>query len=104
MKVSKWVDFGQDVEVDISADDIRAALAEAFNVVTEDRLGEGGPNRNDVLLAFNSMAAFLNALSDQQIGLLTSAQRLHVEKFLRKAAGRFGIAEPPDVTAPEPRK
>lgn len=89
MKVTKWVDMGQEVEVEVGADDIRGALAEAFAVVTEDRLGESGPNRNDVMLAMNSMAAFLNALTDGQIGLFNIAQRTFIESFLVKAAARF---------------
>ena len=92
MKVTKWVDMGQEVEVDVGVDDIRSALAEAFAAVTEDRLGENGPNKNDVLLALNSMAAFLNALTDGQIGLLTLGQRITVESFLTRVAARFKIS------------
>lgn len=89
MKVRKWVDFGQEVEVNIGADDIRAALAEAFETIAGDRLGENGPNRNDVCMALNNIAGFLNGITDQQIGLLYPTQRSTVEQFLLKAAQRF---------------
>ncbi len=60
-------------------------------MVTTDPLGEEGPNRNDIILALNSMAAFLNALTDKQIGMLKPAQRDTVQKFLLKAALRFAV-------------
>ncbi len=89
MKITKWVDFGQEVEVNIGADDIRAALAEAFAVVTKDRLGEGGPSRNDVLTALNYIGTFLGALTDEQIGLLNFQQRVIIQGFMLKASNRF---------------
>jgi hypothetical protein len=89
MKVSKWVDMGQEVDVEIGADDIRCALAEAFAVVTEDRLGEEGPNRNDVTYALNSIGAFLKALTDDQIALLGKPSRKLIKEFLETQAKRF---------------
>jgi hypothetical protein len=95
MKISKWVDMGQEVEVEICAQDIRAALSEAFSVVTCDPLGEEGPNRNDVLIALNGMAAFLNALTEDQIATLLLGQRPIIQAFLLKAAARFAV--PPEM-------
>ncbi len=91
MKITKWVDFGQEIEINVDSKDISAALAEAFAVVTKDRLGEEGPNRNDILIALNAIAAFLNALTDQQISLMTLGQRITVSGFLAKHAARFKI-------------
>jgi hypothetical protein len=31
MKISKWVEMSEEVEIEIGADDIRVALAEAFD-------------------------------------------------------------------------
>lgn len=92
MKVRKYVELAEEVEVNISADDIRAALAEAFEVVTRDRLGEEGPNRNDVLMALGYIATFFNALTAEQIDTMTLAQRSTVWVYLLKSAERF---EPP---------
>ena len=89
MKVSKWVDMGQEVDVEIGADDIRCALAEAFAVATEDRLGEEGPNRNDVMYALNSIGAFLKGLTDEQIALLSPAQHRIIGEFLYDQSKRF---------------
>jgi len=93
MKVSKWVDFGQEVEVEIGVDDVRAALAEGFHLATEDRLGEPGPLPMEVIRAFNDMAIFLRALSDSQIALLTPAQRAVIHAFLSEQSQRFAERE-----------
>jgi len=89
MRLRKWVDFGQEVEVEIGLDDVRSALAEAFDNVTRDRLGENGPNQCDVLLAINCIGTFFNALTDEQVNLLTSTQRQVVSQFLNNQAKRF---------------
>ena len=89
MRVEKWVDFGQNVTVNIGMDDIRAALAECFEVVTSDRLGESGPNRADILYALASIGSFLRALTDEQIGMLTDSQKTVIHEFLREQATRF---------------
>jgi hypothetical protein len=89
VKVSKWVDMGADVEVEISAEDIRVALDEMFEEITHDRLGEDGPSCGEVTRALNGMARFLNALTDEHIARLTDGQRKTVHTFLGKAAERF---------------
>lgn len=90
MKITKWVDMGQEVEIHISAEDIRIALSEAFSEATKEKLGEGD-NKHEILLALNSIAGFLNALEQHQLDSLTLAQRLVIEKFLRDAADRFKL-------------
>ncbi len=97
MKITKWVDMGAEVTVEIDSNDIRSAIAEAFENVTADRLGEEKPTAKDVLRAINDIAAFLNAVSDPQISMMTFGQRLTIEKFLREHADRFKL--PADVTA-----
>ena len=89
MRVEKWVDFGQNVTVNIGMDDIRAALAECFEVITRDRLGEDGPNKAEVLYALSSIGSFLRALTDEQIGMLTDSQKTVIHEFLREQATRF---------------
>jgi len=90
MKVRKWVDMGQEVTIEIGVDDVRAALAEAFAVVTEDRLGEPRPNRAEIAMTFNSIGTFLRAITDEQIGILNPQQRELICKFLTEQAARFG--------------
>lgn len=92
MRVTKWVDMGADVEIEIGADDVRRALDEAFSE-TEQRL-EYAVNIHDVLRAFNSIGQFLNALTDEQIALLNDAQRKVIGAFLNKAASRFPQTTP----------
>lgn len=89
MKITKWVDFGCEVDIDVSAEDISAALAESFVEATRDNLGEAPPSCGQVARALNGMAAFLNALTDEQIASMTTGQRGVVAKFLAKAATRF---------------
>ncbi len=89
MKVSKWVDMGQEVDIEIGVDDIRGALGEAFAQVTRDRLGEPGPNVAEIKFALNSMAEFLRAVTDRHIDMLTHEQRKMIENFLAAQASRY---------------
>lgn len=91
MKVKQWVDFGQEVEIDVSITDIRAALGECFENVTQDRIGEEGPSVGDVLHALNSIAKFFNAMTDEQIALLSEKARIMVGNFLSDQEKRFKI-------------
>jgi hypothetical protein len=91
MKISKWVDMGQEVDIEIDFNDIRVALAEAFEPITRERLGEEGPSCGDVGRALNSMAAFLNALTDEHIAQLTAMQRSVIGRFLADTSLRFKV-------------
>jgi hypothetical protein len=82
-----------EVEVGVTSEDVRIALAESFDRVTRDPLGEPGPGRWDVTQALNNIAAFLNALTDAQIGLLLPAQRSTAASYLSKQAERFATVE-----------
>jgi len=87
MNVRKWIDCSQEVDVQVGADDISAALSEAF---ASARQGiDEGPNHRDVLSALNSIGAFLNGFTDAHIAKLTDKQREIVSHFLSKAAARF---------------
>ncbi len=89
MKVSKWVDMGAEVDVEIGVDDVRAALGEAFSRVTQEHLGEEGPSAHDVKCALYSIGTFLNAMTDEHIALLEPKPREIVRAFLFKNAERF---------------
>lgn len=92
MKVTKWVDFGQDVEVDIDVDDIRGAINEAFSE-TEQRL-EQAVNVHDILRAFSNIGSFLKAFSDENIARLNDSQRKIIGGFLQDAGARFLAQQP----------
>ena len=94
MKIRQWVDMGQEVEIEIGADDVRIALAEAFANVTQDRLGESGPNRAEIARALNNIAIFLKALTDEQIAMLSIDARKTVTQFLSQQADRFSEQTP----------
>ena len=96
MRIYKWVDMGQEVEIEIGADDIRLALAEAFAAVTtEDHKWIGGevPNQNDVMKALNSIGAFLKALTDDQIDMLSEPALKICGSFLEEQSKRYSRAE-----------
>jgi len=93
VKIKKWVDMGQEVDVEVGVDNIRAALQEAFSVVTTDRLGEPGPNRADILMALNNIGTFLKAITPAQISLLNFGQCDVIWKFLSDQAARFKVTE-----------
>lgn len=93
MKISKWVDMGAEVDIQIDAHDIRAALAEAFSNA-EDKLEER-PTRQDITRALVMVSEFLNGLTDEHVALLTPTQKKITEEYLRKTADRFKIPEVP---------
>lgn len=92
MKVSKWVDMGAHVEVEIGADDIRAALSEAFERAMD--RSEEPPVMHDIMVALNSIGAFLNGLEDSTINRFNARQRRLTSDFLAAAALRFSVTEP----------
>ena len=87
MKVTKWVDMGADVTVDIGADEVRNALAEAFANANQEP--EDAINVHDILCAFNCIGSFLRAFTDEQIASLNEKQRGIIGTFLAEAAVRF---------------
>lgn len=89
MRIKTFVNFGQEVEVEIGMGDIRSALAECFVTVTADRLGEEVPSISDVTRALNTVATFLKALTDQQIAEFNDTQRKVIHDFLAEQAARY---------------
>ena len=81
MKITKWVDMGAEVDVDIDARDISAALSEVFSVVVEPKFEEVATAR-DVIRAIAMVGTFLTALTDEHIAALNEAQRTTVFRFL----------------------
>lgn len=96
MRISKWVDMGQEVEIEIGMDDIRAALSECFERATRDELYDEGPNRQHIVYAMNTLGTFLRALTDRHIDCLTHEQRRVIEAFLTEQSKRYA---PRGVTA-----
>lgn len=93
MKVTKWIDMGQEVEVEVTTADIRDALEEGFSGITQDRLGEPGPSANEVHQVLNDIGRFFNALTDEHIRTLSASARQIVGAYLAKAANRFSEAK-----------
>lgn len=89
MKISKWIDMGQEVEIEVGMEDIRCALAECFSKITSDRLGEAPANQAEISMAFSTLAEFLRAVTDRQIDTLTHAQRKIIETFLSDQSKRY---------------
>jgi hypothetical protein len=90
MKVSKWVDFGQEIEIEIGTDDVRAALAESFQRVTSPGFEEEPPPDHAVRSMLSTIASFLKALTDEQIAAsLSEPARKTVHNFLVEQTARF---------------
>lgn len=88
MMITKWVDMGADVEVNIDAKDIRSALSEAFEHVTRDDF-DSHPTGHDVMLALNSAAAFINGLKDEHMLMLSAKSREIAAVFMEATAKRL---------------
>ena len=77
MKVKTVVRIEEEVEVDVSMDDIRSALVEEIGTVGE------------ALQLINRCATCLKAVSDDMIGEMNNAQRELVAHFMREQADRY---------------
>ena len=89
MKIRKWVDFGQEIQIEIGIEDVRGALAECFKNVMADRLGEDGPSVVEVLRTFSCVGTFLSALTEEQISAFNDSQRKVIFAFLTEQASRY---------------
>jgi hypothetical protein len=90
MKLTKWIEVSQEVEISMGLEDVRAALGESFadyKAGTE-RRGEDGYMAG-FLSCLNSIAQFLNAVTDEQIAALNLSQKKTISGFLLRAAGKF---------------
>lgn len=88
MKISKWVDMGAEVDIDIDWNDVNAALLEALGRVASPQFLEE-PTRQDVERALNRIGVLLNAFSPECVDLLSPLARQRVMEFLLTAADKF---------------
>ena len=77
MKVKTWVEFAQEVDVNVSMDDIRSALSMEASTTKE------------ALQLVNCCASAIKAVSDQMILEMNDAQRNVIASFFREQAERF---------------
>jgi hypothetical protein len=77
MKVKTFVQIEQEVEVDVTMDDIRAAMVDEIGTVSA------------ALQLVNRCATSLKAVSDDMIGEMNNAQRELVANFMREQANRY---------------
>lgn len=89
MRVEKWVDFGQEVTVEIDARDIAQALEEAFKECEEPLCADDPPKSAAIGYAFSRINEFLKALTAKQITLLSPEARKIINAFLLDSAKRF---------------
>ena len=69
MKVTKWIEIEQEVEIDISAEDIRLIL-------------EDDGELREVLRNISRAATYLKAIPDKMIDEMNPAQKETIAKFL----------------------
>lgn len=85
MTITKSVDLGyHEVEIQIGAEDVQQALSVELADAEEKK-------EISVRRALNSIAVFLNALSEDQIKAQSPAVRELVSEFLTKHAKRFKV-------------
>lgn len=80
MKVKTWVECSQEVEVDVSREDIIAAFVDGL---------EAAPRGDDWLRLINRFAMILKTLPDTQIAQWTPEARTTIAQFLRDQLPRF---------------
>jgi hypothetical protein len=83
MLVRQWVEFSQEVDIQIGREEVLAALTES---------PDAGETWFPVL---NRFALCLNALPDATIATWTQTQRKGIADFLAKHAARFHDHEAP---------
>jgi hypothetical protein len=99
VKVSQWVDFGQEVEVEICVEDIRIAMQEDLDRSAADPLGEA-ESRFDFKRALSSIHAFVKGIRPGQIETLSPAARKTVASGFRELADRMEkLTEVPDAVS-----
>jgi len=84
--IKKWVDFSQEIDVEIDGREVALAFREAWDVVTHN---DDVPRRDDIIRAIGKVGTFLNALTDEQIADLNIKQRETVRKFLETEVIRW---------------
>jgi hypothetical protein len=79
MRILKQIEVSQEVEIDVTAEDIACAIMRQ----DQDRLGA-------VMMGLNGCAQWLKAVPDFMIEAMNDAQRETIAGFLQAQADRFG--------------
>uniref|UniRef100_A0A6H1ZNW0 Uncharacterized protein n=1 Tax=viral metagenome TaxID=1070528 RepID=A0A6H1ZNW0_9ZZZZ len=79
MKITKFVQFDQEVDIELSSEDVQAIF---------DSEPDSLPN---VLYGLNTVATFLKGVSDSKIAEMTDGQREVVSKFLSTQSDRYNL-------------
>ncbi|KKL45017.1 hypothetical protein LCGC14_2359870 [marine sediment metagenome] len=82
MRIDKFIDFSQEVEIELSSDDISLILR------------EDPESLNAILSNLNSVATFLKGVPSERIGELSDWQREVIAAFLTSQANRYKEATP----------
>lgn len=77
MKIAKWVTVEQEIEVDVSAEDIATALYAEND------------SAHQVMQGVNNFARYCKAIKPETIEELKDTQRAVIADFLRKEADRY---------------
>lgn len=81
MKVTKWVESSQEVEIEIGADDVISALYETNP--------EGYAPKQQVVRAVNALADVFRKMPSEGIAELTPHARALIRTFLQEQSERF---------------
>ena len=83
MKITKYIEFAREMEIDICAADIRDHI---FHVGDYDTARE-------IREALNNCAAVFNGVSDKRISEMSEEVRRGISRFLADQAKRFAVEE-----------
>lgn len=78
MKITKFISIEQEVEIDMTAEDIQIVFSK-------------GNYLPDVVYGLNAIATFLKGIPDCRIEEMTNGQREIVSGFLSKEANRYNL-------------
>jgi len=78
MRIDKFIDFSQEVEIELSSDDINLILQEDSACLSI------------VLSNLNSVASFLKGIPSDIINELSDGQRKIIKEFLINESERYG--------------
>ena len=77
MIIKKWVEFADEIDIFLSADDISVILHESDD------------DTNIVMIQINSIAGFLKGIPDDTINDIGESARNTISNFLSEQAQRF---------------
>jgi hypothetical protein len=79
MKIKKWIDYSQEVEIDLSSEDISLILGEC----------EGADGVKNTFYEINSIATFLKGIPDSIITEMSDGQKEAISAFFEEQGKRF---------------